>query len=94
MRLIEHWRTVLKRSHAVWLQFAQLAFGALSFIDPGTALAIWNQMPLSVSSRVPAGFVELVGAALFGLALMTILLRLIRQPKLDAKIEEKRNGPA
>lgn len=92
--IIKHWRTVARRSHAVWAQAAQMIFGALSMIDPSYALGVWNMMPGSVSSRVPQAFVERVGAALFIWALLTIVLRIFRQPKLEAKIEEKRNGPA
>lgn len=87
--LVAHWRTLLKRSHAIWAQLAQVVFGALSFFDPSVALAVWNQMPDSVASRVPERFVAQVGAVLFIWALVTILLRLFRQPKLEAKIEER-----
>ncbi len=51
-------------------------------------------MPEVVTARVPGTFVAAVGALLFGLALLTILLRLTAQPKLQEKIEEKRDEGA
>lgn len=92
MKPIDHWRTVARRSHAIWMQAVQLIFGAFSLFDPGAALAVWNLMPGSVASRVPAAFVERVGAVLFIWALITVIARLWRQPKLAAKIQEKQNG--
>jgi hypothetical protein len=94
MRLVHNWRTYLKRSHSIRVQIVQAVFGLLSWFEPGAALAIWNQMPGSVAARAPAGFVERVGAVLFALALASIVFRLLRQPKLEAKIEEKQNGQA
>lgn len=91
---LPQWRTVLKRSHAIRVQLVQALLGVLTFIDPGVALGVWNMMPESVSRRVPPMFVSAVGAILFGLALLTIVLRLFSQPRLTAKIEEKTNGPA
>lgn len=91
---MSNWRTILKRSHAIRVQIVQALIAALAFLDPGAILAIWNLMPASVSSRVPPAFVSAVGAVLFALALLTIVLRLIPQPKLTAKIEGTPNEPA
>lgn len=90
MILIDHWRAVLKRSAAIRAQILQAIFGALNFIDPSAALAVWNMMPEAIAERVPPGFVRTVGAVLFVWAVLTILLRVFRQPKL----EERTNGQA
>ena len=88
VKLIAHWRTVLKRSHAIRVQLVQALLGVMTFIDPGVALGVWNMMPESVSRRVPPMFISAVGAILFGLALLTIVLRLFAQPKLAEKRKE------
>ena len=90
MKILPAWRSVLKRSASVWAGYAQALLGVLTFLDPGIALAVWNQMPISVSSRVPPAFISAVGAILFGLAMLTIALRLFAQPKLQEKIDSRR----
>lgn len=90
MTILPAWRSVLKRSASVWAGYAQALLGVLTFLDPGIALAVWNQMPASVSSRVPPAFISAVGAILFGLAMLTIALRLFAQPKLQEKIDSRR----
>lgn len=88
MRLIGGWRTVLKRSSAMWAQYLQGLFGLLAIVDPGAALGVWRMLPDSFASRVPQAFVERVGQVLFVLALVTIAARIVHQPKL----QEKRDG--
>ena len=90
MTILPAWRSVLKRSASVWAGYAQFLLGILMFLDPGFMLNIWNMMPPSVSSRVPPAFVSAVGAILFGLAMLTIALRLFAQPKLQEKIDSRR----
>lgn len=90
--LVSHWRQLLKRSHAIWLQLLQMLLGALTLIDPTIILQVWNMMPSGVAARVPENFVSWVGAFLFAWAMLTVLARLWRQPKLQAKIQERENG--
>lgn len=88
MTILPAWRHILRRSYALRVQFFQALFGALTFLDPGAMLAVWNLMPESVARRVPPAFVSWIGAVLFALALLTILLRLFQKPKL----QEETNG--
>ena len=74
-----------------WWRFASVRLNALGLlimgwvaVDPVSVLAVWNMMPAGVRDRLPVGFVGVVGGVLFALS---ILARLVRQPRL-----EKPNG--
>lgn len=73
------------RMWSVRLNAVGLAVLAWVQIDPVSVLAVWNMMPPAVRAHLPAHFVLPVASTLFALSL---LARLVRQPKL----EEKRNG--
>ena len=55
----------------------------LQAIDPGTLLAAWNMMPGAVRDYLPAGFVQKTGLLLFALNMAAILLRQVKQKKLE-----------
>lgn len=83
MKLIPHWRAMWRawsvRLNAVGL----LILGWLTF-DPVSLLAVWNMMPPPVRDLIPAQFLSLIGALLFALSM---LARLVRQPKMQEKID-------
>ncbi|MGD9470601.1 MAG: hypothetical protein AB7G24_00720 [Novosphingobium sp.] len=73
------------RMWSVRLNAIGLAVLAWVQIDPVSVLEVWNMMPAAVRAHLPAHFVLPVASGLFALSL---LARLVRQPKL----EKKRNG--
>lgn len=85
MRLIEHWRTVLYRSAVTWvtsiLTFLVGALGS-SYMAIFAFLGL-GFLPLMIQAVV-GGFTLLVvvGGPI-------ILARIVEQPKMNAKIEEK-----
>lgn len=88
MRLIAHWRTVLKRSATTW---AATIIGALV-----GALAHTYMAAFAIIGFLPAEL-QLPLAALVGVIVIggpIILARLTEQPKLAATIEEKANDAA
>lgn len=83
MKIIEEWRTVLKRSATTWVTLAvnTIAAHALVFIAVLPFAPLYIQLPLAILIAVVASS-------------PTWLARITEQPKLNAKIEEKRNGNA
>lgn len=86
MKLIPDWR-LMWRSWSVRLNALGLAILAIVAVDPVMLLSVWNMMPAAVRDLVPTQLLSAVGAALFGLSM---LARIVRQPKL----EEKRDAVA
>ena len=86
MRLIDDWCVVLRRSATTWVSTILGAMlGALSahwgiFFAVVPFLPFWLQLPTAM----------VLGAFFVGGPI--IIARLTDQPKLNAKIEEKRNG--
>lgn len=89
MKLIENWTCTLWRAWSVRLNAIGLALLAWVSIDPVSVLVVWNMMPPAVRAVLPDHFIVILGAALFGLSM---LARIVQQPKMAAKIEEKRGG--
>lgn len=87
MKLIPQWRTYW-RSWSVRLNAIGLALLGWIAIDPVSLLAVWNMMPAAVRDLVPAQFLSLIGAALFALSM---LARVVRQPKLEEKVNAAAN---
>lgn len=83
MKIIEEWRTVLKRSATTWVTLAvnTIAAHALVFLAVLPFAPFYVQLPLAILIAVVASS-------------PTWLARITEQPKLNAKIEEKRNGNA
>lgn len=88
MRLIDEWRTVLWRSANNWVA---LILGPIV-----GALSTNALVALGVLGFLPVKF-QIPGAMLIGLLFYTgphILARLVAQPKLAAKVEEKKQEAA
>lgn len=83
MKLLPHWRE-LWRSWSVRLNALGLAILGWFAIDPVSLLAVWNMMPAGVHDLFPSQIISVLGAVLFGLSM---LARLVRQPKLREKID-------
>jgi hypothetical protein len=87
MKLIDNWRMIMWRRWSTWLAGFNAILVAYVFSQPAIVIGLLGfapggwQIPLAVVLAVLA----------FGLP---VLVAHIQQPKLDAKIEEKRNGPA
>lgn len=80
------------RMWSVRLNAAGLAILGWIQVDPVGVLSVWNMMPPDVQAAVPASALQYVGMSLVGLSLMA---RLVRQPKLEEKrelAEEKRSA--
>lgn len=86
MRLIEHWRTYLKRAWSLRLGALALFFTLLDWLNRAGLLNIWVMMPPEVRAALPPWITQAIGAVLFGAALAA---RVIKQPKLEEKIAEK-----
>lgn len=75
---VKHWW----RMWSVRLNALGLALLGWVAIDPVSVLYVWNMMPGHVRERLPVSLVGIIGAVLFGLSLVA---RLVRQPKLETK---------
>lgn len=89
MKFIEHWKTVLWRSAVTWVTVV-LTFlvGALS----PAYLAIFAFLGF-----VPSPFIQIVVGGLVVTIVVggpIILARLVEQPRMEAKIEEKKQEAA
>lgn len=73
-KLVEGWQD-LWRMASTWASGTGIAI-----------LTIWNMMPSSVRNVVPDWLMLLIGGVLWGLVL---LARIWKQPKLEAKREER-----
>lgn len=83
MKLLPHWRAMW-RAWSVRLNAIGLAILTWFAIDPVSLLAVWNMMPAAVHQVIPAQVASILGALLFGLSM---LARLVRQPKMQEKID-------
>lgn len=83
MKLIPHWRTMW-RSWSVRLNAVGLALLSWFAVDPVSLLAVWNMMPAGVRDLIPTQIVSILGAVLFALSMIA---RLVRQPKLQEKLD-------
>ena len=89
MNLITEWRTVLQRSATTWVT------AALTFLVG--ALAQSYMAIFAFLAFIPSLAVQIVGGGIVVLIVIgspIILARLVEQPKLVQKIEEKRDGDA
>lgn len=82
-RLVPHWRA-LWRAWSIRLNGIGLLILGWFAIDPVGVLAVWNMMPAAVHQIIPAQVVSILGAILFALSMIA---RLVRQPKLKEKID-------
>jgi hypothetical protein len=71
------------RQWSTRILIVQAILTGLQAIDPGTLLAAWNMMPGAVRDYLPAGFVQKTGLVLFALNMAAILLRQVKQKKLE-----------
>lgn len=85
MKLIPHWRAMW-RAWSVRLNAIGLAILTWFAIDPVSLLAVWNMMPAAVHQIIPAQVASILGAILFALSM---LARVVRQPKLKEKIDDE-----
>lgn len=83
LKLLPHWR-VLWRSWSVRLNAVGIALLGWFAVDPVSLLAVWNMMPAPVRDLIPEQFLSTIGAGLFALSLIA---RLVRQPKMQEKID-------
>ena len=83
MQILPHWRAMW-RAWSVRLNAVGLAILAWFAVDPVSLLAVWNMMPAAVHDLIPAQILSILGALLFALSLIA---RLVRQPKLQEKID-------
>ena len=83
MKLIPHWRAMWRAWSVRLNAIGVLILGWFTF-DPVSLLAVWNMMPAPVRDLIPAQLLSLVGLLLFALSL---LARVVRQPKMEEKID-------
>lgn len=83
MKLIPHWRAMW-RAWSVRLNAVGVFILGWFAFDPVSLLAVWNMMPAPVRDLIPAQMLSILGALLFALSL---LARLVRQPKMQEKID-------
>lgn len=84
MKLIEHWGTVLRRSATTWVA------GVLTFLIG--ALAQSYMAIFAFLAFIPSLTVQIIGGGFVVLVVIggpIILARVVEQPKLAAKIEQK-----
>lgn len=87
MTILPAWRTVLKRSATTWTAtILGFLVGALA----NTYLAAFAVIGFIPSPVLQLPLAGLVGAIVIGGPI--VLARIVEQPKLTAKIEEKTNG--
>ena len=84
---VRHWW----RMWSVRVNAVGLFIVGLLWFDPTVVLGVVNLMPPAVRAALPDQIELAVGALFFALAMIS---RLVRQPKLDAKREDARNGTA
>ena len=88
LNLVEHWGTVLRRSAVTWaIGFWGAVGSVIIMVWPVAQWAFDEVLPENPLWRVPfalATFAVTVGSVVFA--------RLKRQPKLQAKLEEKRDA--
>lgn len=87
MKLVDQWGTVLKRSAVTWTT------GVLTFLVG--ALAQSYMALFAFLAFIPSLMAQVVGGGIIVLIVVggpIILARLVEQPKLAAKIEEKQNA--
>ena len=89
MKLIEGWAHKVWRLWSIRLNAIGLAILGWVQIDPVSALGVWNMMPAEVRAVLPQNIVSLIGGSFFALSM---LARLVVQPKLAEKIEERKNA--
>lgn len=83
LKLLPHWH-VLWRSWSVRFNAIGVLILGWFAIDPVSLLAVWNMMPAPVRDLIPEQLLSTIGAVLFGLSM---LARLVRQPKMQEKID-------
>lgn len=81
MNLVSHWRTVLLRSATTWVTLIvnTLVAHAIVFLAVLPFAPLYLQLPLAIVIAIVASS-------------PTWLSRIVEQPKLNAKIEEKTHG--
>lgn len=72
---------------SVRLNAMGLALLAWIQIDPVSVLGVWNMMPSSLKQVVPTNIFQIVAVILF---LLGMLARVVRQPKLEKRYEERK----
>ena len=82
------------RMWSVRVQIAAMFIQGVMIVDPVSLLAGMNMMPPHVRHMLPEAAVRWVMGILFALSLLTILARNVKQPKLDARRQEGRDGTA
>ena len=88
IELVDHWWTILRRSSVAWAASAWGGIGALIvMIWPVAQWAFDQVLPRDPLWRIPFALATLAvtaGSMLFA--------RAVKQPKLQAKLEEKNGG--
>lgn len=82
MKFIDDWCRKWWRLWSIRLNAIGLAILGYVQFDPVGALGVWNMLPFEVRRVVPNNILAIVGVALFGLSM---LARLVKQPKLEKK---------
>jgi hypothetical protein len=79
-RLVDDWRCIGRR-WSTRFNAAGLAILGWIQIDPTSVLYVWGLMPDAVQELLPARMLRIVGLILFGLGLLSTL---VKQKKLEA----------
>lgn len=85
LQLISGWRSAWRFFSVQLALFGSLVCSLLVAF-PDAMLYAWNMIPPDLKSAVPPRFLPLIGVALF---VLSIFARIVKQPKAQAKIEEK-----
>lgn len=83
MKLIPNWKSMW-RAWSVRLNAIGLVFMGWVFFDPSAALMLLNSMPSEVRALLPGNALSFVSFAIYGTA---IIARMVKQPKLQEKID-------
>lgn len=83
MKLVPEWK-LLWRAWSVRINALGLAIIGWVQFDPVGALGVWNMLPANVRELLPTHLLGAVSMTLFGLSMIA---KLVHQPKLREKID-------
>jgi predicted membrane chloride channel (bestrophin family) len=81
MKLVEHWRLIL-RQWSLWLGVVGTAVTSALLASPDMALQVWLMMPADLKATIPQQYTPFIGVGIFVLGLVA---KFINQAKLEAQ---------
>lgn len=87
MKIVSDWK-LLWRTWSMRINALGLAIMGWVTVDPTAVLMVWNMLPVDIRDALPTQLLGAVGISLFGLSMIA---KLVRQPKLEEKRDEAAN---